>query len=48
MEIKVSKRQGRVPVTVLQLHGDVDASNYAELTEKTPRTFQRRRQGFSG
>jgi anti-anti-sigma factor len=39
MEITVSKRQGRVPVTVLQPHGDVDASNYAELIKKTRELF---------
>jgi len=31
MEITVSNQQGKVPVTVVQPHGDVDASNYTEL-----------------
>ncbi len=31
MQITVSTQQGRVPVTVVQPHGDVDASNYSEL-----------------
>lgn len=34
MEITVSTQQGSVPVTVVQPHGDVDASNYAELVSK--------------
>ena len=34
MEITVSTQQGNVPVTVVQPHGDVDASNYAELVKK--------------
>ncbi len=34
MEITVSTQQGKVPVTVVQPHGDVDASNYAELVNK--------------
>ena len=34
MEITVSTQQGTVPVTVVQPHGDVDASNYAELVSK--------------
>jgi anti-anti-sigma regulatory factor len=34
MEITISTRQGRVPVTVVQPHGDIDASNYAELVNK--------------
>ena len=34
MEITVSSQQGSVPVTVVQPHGDVDASNYAQLIGK--------------
>ncbi len=34
MEINVSTQQGRVPVTIVQPHGDVDASNYRELITK--------------
>ena len=34
MQITVSTRQGNVPVTVIQPHGDVDASNYTELVSK--------------
>ncbi len=34
MEITVSTLQGPVPVTVIQPHGDVDASNYAQLVSK--------------
>ncbi len=34
MEITVTPQQGAVPVTVVQPHGDVDASNYAQLVAK--------------
>src|SRR5512140_1939514 len=34
MEISVSTRQAAMPVTVIQPHGDVDASNYAQLIDK--------------
>ncbi len=34
MEITVSTLEGPVPVTVIQPHGDVDASNYAQLVSK--------------
>jgi anti-anti-sigma regulatory factor len=34
MDITVTTQQGRVPVTVVQPHGDIDASNYTELVDK--------------
>lgn len=34
MEITVSTQQGNAPVTVVQPHGDVDASNYTDLVNK--------------
>jgi anti-anti-sigma factor len=34
MEISVSTQQGNVPVTVVQPHGDVDASNFSQLINK--------------
>jgi anti-anti-sigma regulatory factor len=34
MKITVSTQQGKVPVTVVQPHGDIDASNYTELVNK--------------
>ncbi len=34
MEITISTLDGPVPVTVIQPHGDVDASNYAQLVSK--------------
>jgi anti-anti-sigma factor len=34
MEITVSTQPGRVPVTVVQPHGDMDASNYTELVNR--------------
>jgi anti-anti-sigma factor len=33
MEITVTNQQGSVPVTVVQPHGDIDASNYTELVK---------------
>ncbi len=40
MEITVSTRQGAMPVTVVQPHGDVDASNYAQVVEKVQSLIQ--------
>lgn len=41
MEITVSTSQGsNTPVTVIQPHGDVDASNYAQLVEKVQSLLQ--------
>jgi anti-anti-sigma regulatory factor len=34
MEISVRQMQGRVPVTVMEVRGDVDASNYQDLMAK--------------
>ena len=34
MDITISTQQGTVPVTVVQPHGDLDASNYRELVDK--------------
>jgi anti-anti-sigma regulatory factor len=34
MQISFSKQQGRVPVTVMQLTGDLDSSNYANVITK--------------
>jgi len=39
MEISVSKQQGRVPITVLQPHGNMDASSYTELIKKARELF---------
>ena len=39
MEITVSKEKGAVPVTVLKLHGDVDASNYRDIVVKAEDLF---------
>jgi anti-anti-sigma regulatory factor len=35
MNISISQSQGRVPVTILGIQGDLDASNYTELIAKT-------------
>ncbi len=34
MNITVENAQGRVPVTILELHGDLDGSNYQEVIAK--------------
>ena len=31
MDVTVSETQGRVPVTILRTHGELDASNYQDL-----------------
>jgi anti-anti-sigma regulatory factor len=35
MDINISQGLGRVPVTIMGLQGDLDASNYTELIDKT-------------
>ena len=39
MEITVTQSQAKVPVTVLQLHGDLDGSNYRDLIQKAQQVF---------
>jgi len=39
MDMIIEKVQGRVPVTILGLQGDLDASNYQEVIEKTKYIF---------
>jgi anti-anti-sigma regulatory factor len=39
MEITVYQAQGRVPVTVLQPHGDLDASTYRDLISKAKEVY---------
>jgi hypothetical protein len=39
MDITVQQKQGRVPVTVLQTHGDLDASNYQALIAKAQQVY---------
>lgn len=46
MQITVSTQQGNVPVTVVQPHGDVDASNYAELVSKVEAAHKEGNQDF--
>lgn len=40
MQITVSQHQGRVPVMVIQPHGDVDASNYTELINQVRKLYE--------
>ena len=39
MNIGVSELQGRIPVTVMQLQGDLDASNYKRLIDKAREVY---------
>jgi anti-anti-sigma regulatory factor len=39
MDITSSQVQGRVPVTVLQFHGDLDESNYQDLIAKAQEAY---------
>jgi len=46
MEITISNQQGKVPVTVVQPHGDLDASNYTELVERVEGLIKEGAQDF--
>lgn len=39
MNLTVEQSQGKVPVTILSLHGDLDASNYQELIAKAQEIY---------
>ena len=39
MQISFLKQEGRVPVTVMQLMGNLDASNYAEVIARAQITY---------
>ena len=39
MQISFSKQAGRVPVTIMQLTGNVDASNYTDVIAKAQQTY---------
>ena len=39
MQISLSKQQGRVPVTIMQLTGDLDASNYTDVNNKAQESY---------
>lgn len=39
MQISFSKQAGRVPVTVIHLTGDLDASNYTDVIAKAQETY---------
>jgi anti-anti-sigma regulatory factor len=38
-DITVSQIQGRVPVTILRLHGDLDAANYRDLIARAQEVY---------
>jgi anti-anti-sigma regulatory factor len=46
MEITVSTQQGKVPVTVVQLHGEIDASNYAQVVNRVEELIKSGAQDF--
>jgi anti-anti-sigma regulatory factor len=39
MEITFSKKDGRVPVTIMHLSGNLDASNYTDVIAKAQESF---------
>jgi anti-anti-sigma factor len=39
MQISFSKQQGNVPVTVMQLMGDIDASTYTDVINKAQEAY---------
>ncbi len=39
MLITLSKEQGRVPVTVMRVNGDIDASNYTEVIKAAQEAY---------
>lgn len=39
MQISVSKQEGRVPVTIIQLTGELDASNYTDVINKAQESY---------
>ena len=40
MSLTIDQEQGRVPVTVLAIHGDLDYSNYLGVIEKVQELYQ--------
>ena len=40
MEIIVSKEQGKVPVNVIRIKGDLDASSYLDLVEAAQKLYE--------
>jgi anti-anti-sigma factor len=39
MQISLSKQEGKVPVTVLHIQGDIDASNYTTIIDKAQEVY---------
>ena len=40
MQVTISQEQGRVPVTVFQIEGDIDVYSYEELQAKAEEAYQ--------
>jgi len=40
MNMTTDKTEARVPVTILQVHGDVDGSNYREVIDRARELYQ--------
>jgi anti-anti-sigma regulatory factor len=39
MEINVTLHEGKEPIAIMHLKGDIDASNFIEITDKAEETF---------
>ena len=39
MQISLSKQEGRIPVTIMHLDGNLDASNYTDIIAKAQETY---------
>jgi anti-anti-sigma regulatory factor len=40
MDIIVRQAEGRVPVTIMELHGELDASNYLDVVARTKEVYE--------
>jgi anti-anti-sigma regulatory factor len=40
MHLEIDTAQGRVPVTILSIHGALDASNYEEIVDKARELYE--------
>lgn len=39
MQISLSKQEGRIPVTVMQLNGELDSSNYTDVINQAQESY---------
>jgi anti-anti-sigma factor len=40
MDIHIDQEQGKVPVTVMRVHGEIDRSNYEALVEHSQKAYE--------